>query len=45
MIVALVVVGAGLLVTSAILFGFHCGFVWGRHRISAYEFWKRGGVV
>jgi membrane protein DedA with SNARE-associated domain len=27
------------------LFGFHCGFVWGRYRISAHEFWKRGGQL
>jgi len=26
----------------AVLMAFHCGFVWGRYRISAYEFWKRG---
>jgi len=30
---------------GGLLFGFHCGFVWGRYRISAHEFWKRGGHV
>ncbi len=40
--VAVVVGAAWSLLTM--LFAFHCGFVWGRYRISAYQFWKQGRI-
>ena len=27
--------------TCFLLFAFYCGYIWGRHKISAYEWWKR----
>lgn len=36
----MIVLAYSIIQICFILFAFHCGYIWGRYKISAHEWWK-----